>query len=257
MPKVTWTGHELVTGFTDFYQEVALIKEAIAVGRLSLLLDQNTHSAQDQAAQVSARLAELLQRQLLSMKADATREARRLYDMAHYAMAALADEIFILELQWDGQQYWTNYLLEYNLFKRRQSGSQFFELIDWLLRQRQNDSHLMELAAIYLLALQLGFKGQYRGSRGQITLAAYRRKLMHFINTRGFNSDQGLPMFPMAYQYTLCNRDDRRLAPLRPWLLTALGLGVLYLVLSSGVWIELTDPINALLNTWLSAPGDY
>lgn len=34
MPKVNWTGHELITGFTDFYQEVTLIKEAIALGRL-------------------------------------------------------------------------------------------------------------------------------------------------------------------------------------------------------------------------------
>ncbi|MED5523371.1 MAG: DotU family type IV/VI secretion system protein [Pseudomonadota bacterium] len=256
MPKVNWTGHELITGFTDFYQEVTLIKEAIALGRLPLLLGKtDADSPADLTALVSARLAEQLQHQLLTLKAEATTELRRVYDMAHYAMAALADEIFLLEIQWDGQQHWGDYLLEYNLFKRRQAGRQFFELIDWLLRQRQGHGQLMELATLYLLALQLGFKGEYRGHKGQTVLADYRRKLMLFITARNPNLGDNHPMFPMAYAYPLSSKDDRRLAPLRPWMLTALGLGVLYLALSSALWLKLTEPVNTLLNALLTTLG--
>lgn len=258
MRSVNWAGSKLVGYFAEFYQEVAQIKEAINFGRLAILLELDTEHAytgRDLASLVSGRLSQKLQRQLLDIKADATAAEQRVYDVAHYVMAVLADEIFILETDWAGQEHWVHYLLEYTLFKRRQAGSQFFELINQLLRLRHNASHEVDLAAIFLLALQLGFKGEFRGHDGQHALADYRKKLMRFINERRQPQDIDQAIFPMAYHYNLSQTTDQRLAPLKPWILTSLAVLIVYLIISSAIWFQLIGPVTDLLNTFLKNGG--
>jgi type VI secretion system protein ImpK len=233
----------LLARFSAFYEEVARIKLAILKGELvHLLQPDNPHAEMEphQKAERNAhRLLTVLDRQSRDVQAAATGAELDTYRHARYAMVALADEIFILELHWPGAEHWPEHLLEYTVERTRVAGRRFFTLVENLMGAGERTMLDADLAAVLLLAMQLGFQGMYRGPGGRQTRREYRARLYPLASGRKLGSVEARA-FPQAYDYTVVSdRDNTRIA-LAPWLRAAAYGAIGYLVLSSLVWLLLT-----------------
>jgi len=171
---------------------------------------------------------------------------------ARYAMAALADEVF-LNADWEGRSPWKGQLLEAHLFESRRAGEAIFERIDDLLARP--DPARNDLAYIYLMLLGLGFQGKYRDHPdGQSILAAYGRRLFVFLAHRQPELQETTHhLFPEAYERFPGGRTGPRLPHLRPWLLAFVLLLVIWLVVAHGVWEGVSAELADLLE---SAPTE-
>jgi len=165
---------------------------------------------------------------------------------AFYIMAAFADEVFI-NMEWEGQRTWPSNLIESALFRSHVAGEMFFEKLDQLLAAR--DPANKSLAAIYLNILSLGFQGKYRGQDDGGRLSEYRRKLFTFIFQQPADLEHEEKVaFPEAYVKTL-RTDKKKLTNPTLWL-GVLGLVLVgYLLISQGVWLLLTNKLNAEITT--------
>jgi type VI secretion system protein ImpK len=240
----------LIDYFAAFYEDVAEIKLAIHEGRLPAYLTRQGHppptDAMELAAMVSSRLKNRLQAQAREVRDSCTETQQKAHRLATYVMAALADEIFLLDehTRWEGRDSWLYYLLERALFRSGSAGRDFFTHLDLLLQSRLNDDLRADLASVFLIALQLGFQGQHRGDHGAASLASYRQRLLHYIRA----CRQPLPdqaAFQQAYDHLLAETTEHRLAPLASWY-RAGGIALAaYLVLSSIVWFAIVLPFTS------------
>jgi type VI secretion system protein ImpK len=237
----------LLAGFADYYQSVADSRRAIDEGRLGAMLSIGGETPPsepgDLAARLSARLAAALRQQekMVSRSNDPIEiEAHR---KTMYIMAAVTDEIFILDVDWSGRDAWIGVLLEYNLFQSRNAGNRFFEMADELLAEKDHDILKVDVAAVLLMALQLGFKGRYRGARSDVELDAVRGRLSRFIERR-----QGTPTAEIAFPQTMDGRmtdgTPQRIAPLSPWYTAAAVVLIVHVAVSSLVWLWLLEPFR-------------
>jgi type VI secretion system protein ImpK len=190
--------------------------------------------SRDPAQPVRTRLMGLLQAQVPESRRRGGAYGVGYYRDAQYAMAALADEIF-LTLDWPGRGDWRNHLLEYELFGSYTAGETVFERVDQLLRER--DPADGELAAVYLLALALGFRGKFRDADDGGRIESYRRQLFAFLfQSRPALDREDRRMFPEAYRHTLTRDAGERLPYLRRWLWLSAAIVLLFLVASALVW---------------------
>jgi len=239
----------LLSCFAEFYEEVASLKIAIGEGRLGAYLTCGDEAAPvrgaEQALRVSSRLAAILRNQARAVVAAGTSGEIKAYTMAQYVMAALADEIFILdpELAWGGREAWLDVLLEQRMFRTQDAGRRFFSFADQILRAPNRGALHLELAAVLLLALQLGFKGSHRGPLGEETLHDYRRQLYQCARRKG-GAGPALPAFPQAYQHCLAEAREQRYAPLTPWYAVGRVALLAYAVVSTLVWLALMHPFE-------------
>jgi type VI secretion system protein ImpK len=244
---------ELVARFADFYQEVAAIKRAQADGWLAAYL-AGEHSPQPStgaefAQRVSARLLGALRQQERGCVGEPSSEAGELERKALYLMAALADEILIFELEWPGRDAWLAVLLEQTMFGSSNAGSQFFTMAEQLMHDEPHSPLHVDLAAVFLLAMELGFKGRYRARQAQPLLDKIRSRLYQLVWNAGSDVGESKHAFSAAYGYALMGHRDERLAPVSPW--RNLGLyGLLgYLLLTTVAWIVLMHPFERYLNS--------
>ncbi|HEX8775469.1 MAG TPA: DotU family type IV/VI secretion system protein [Pyrinomonadaceae bacterium] len=185
-------------------------------------------------------LASLLQRQYEMARRYGGAYRAESYRKAQFVMVALADEIFLRE-DWKDKGIWVENLLESKIFDTHTAGEVFFENIDFILQGQDPDR---DLAAVYLMALSLGFKGKYYDrDRGQ--LATYRRRLFVHICGREPNlDDETRRLFPEAYYYNVREESQRKLSDPRKWLLV-LGLVVIvYTAATHAFWVEFTLDLN-------------
>lgn len=249
MSDPTQRRQALLERFAEFYQEIVRIKAAIRERRLAYYLsggrDAQTVNGNDLAAMVHHWLLGMLQEQRRQVTEQSTKAEASAYLVVQYLMAAHADELFIIELDWPGRGAWSQFLLERSLFRSATAGRDFFTRLNLLLKGRGRDPLQDELAAVFLMVLQLGFQGQYRGVRGQPVLRAYRAKLSQFAGSGGRYAE-GVPAFNQAYQYRLSEVRGQRLAPLRPWYNAGIALVLLYILVSSGVWLLSIQRLNTL-----------
>ncbi len=252
MPSRSDRGGALLARFAEFYEEVAQLKLAIREGRLPLYLAGESASketisvtAADLAALVSQRLKTRLQNQAKQVALIGTQAEIDSHAIARYAMAALADELFIIEIEWPGREFWQQYLLERALVGTSCAGCHFFEHLDELLDARIVGPLEEELGAVFLMSLRLGFQGQYRGNQGEQQLRHYNTRLIRLIG----NADAGHQVsFPQAYQHRLVGANDERMAPVSRWYrFAAVGLGV-YLLISTIVWVTMTNRLIDLIS---------
>ena len=249
----------LLACFADFYEEVARIKLAIRDGSLAAYLsgeldaggaelsaesEETSETPRESvptngiylASAVSQRLLSRLREQQRRIRECASDEETRLYRFAQYAMAAHADELFLLELDWLGRDYWHRHLLERKLFSTATSGRDYFVYCDRILAGPSQRALMVDLATVYLTAIQLGFKGQYRGESQRAKLAKYRRDLVHFIGCGQGDGETRLA-FPQSYRHLMIESEGARLRPLSRWYRWATLGGLLYLVVSSALWL--------------------
>ena len=241
----------LLAHFAEFYEEVARLKLAIREGQVPMYLAMGTVakdtaalSAGELAALVSQRLKARLQEQAKSVALVGTQAEIDSYHIAQYAMAALADELFIIETDWPGREAWQQYLLERQLMGSTCAGCAFFERLDELLSARAVGPLEEELAAVFLMSLRLGFQGEHRGTHGEPHLKRYNTRLIRFI---GNGSAAHQASFQEAYRHRLSGASDERMAPLSRWYrFGAIGLAV-YLIISTCVWVTMTDRFTSIL----------
>ncbi len=160
------------------------------------------------------------------------REQRRFREM-QYVMVAFTDEVF-LTLSWEGQEYWREHMLEERLFATHQAGTQLFANVDELLRQR--DPTRADVAAAFLLALSLGFRGRYHGTNGESEIERRRLQLFAFLFQRNPGLSDESRLYAQSYAQTLTGKPQSWLPALRPWLLGIVAVLGLYIVASHILW---------------------
>ena len=168
------------------------------------------------------------------------------YFEAQYVMAAFADDIFI-HLDWEGKRAWTSNLIESTLFQSHVAGELFFDKLDRLLRDR--DPADRSLAAIYLSAISLGFRGKYHGLNDHGKLRRYRHELFTFVFRQppDLTGDAKIA-FPDSYVSNLRKEKRRKLTNPRVWLAVLALVVIAYLAASHGVWLSLTSRLEHVNN---------
>ena len=238
----------LLARFAEFFEAVAGSKLAIAEGRLGAQLavgdELPSSDSGELAARLSAQLAGVLRTQEKEVSRSGTPAEIDAYRKAMYIMAAVTDEVFILELDWAGRDAWIDVLLEHKLFHSRNAGIRFFDMANALLDPHTPDPLQVDLAAVMVMALQLGFKGQYRGARDDSELHALRNRLFRLVEREhgGRAMDSA---FPQTLQQLQAGGTPERLAPLTPWYTGGIVLLIVYLVISSGMWLWLIEPFRS------------
>ncbi|HEY7392973.1 MAG TPA: DotU family type IV/VI secretion system protein [Bryobacteraceae bacterium] len=240
-----------VSEFQDFYSEVIRLRHLAENGAAfeDASLETSAGSSGEKEAQfISARLAELMDRQALFAGRSVGEIGYRLYREVQYVMAALADETF-LRLQiggkaWAGRDYWLHHLLETRLFDSHNAGEEIFSRVDRLLDQPERS--YTDIYAVYLMALSLGFRGKYWGVDDGGILLRYRARLFARVYRRQPELFSGHNrLFPEAYRHTLSEGAAKRLPAPSRWF-AALALAVLVWLGVTGVlWNHLTSDLEA------------
>ncbi len=100
-----------------------------------------------------------------------------------------------------------------------------------------------EVAAVYLRALALGFRGKFWGFDDGGQLASYRQELFAFIfqhyPTLGSNAH---PLFPDAYAHIITAERGTMLPQVWKWI-AALVVVAVWCGVASGVWQSITSDI--------------
>ncbi len=146
--------------FTEFTIELARQKRLVRTGRWALQIVSTVGDSEGGAKYTNPvwrSLEQLLRRQ--------EREARSfglesIYEKARYPMLALADQTFLVELKWAGQNDWNARCLEVEFTGRGIAGSEFFRRANELLER--SDPTDDEVCKIYFYCLKMGFRGQYQ-----------------------------------------------------------------------------------------------
>lgn len=170
-----------------------------------------------------------------------------LFREAHYIMVALADEIF-LNLAWMGAKEWRLSLLEGIFFQTQIAGELFFKKVDALFESR--DSARYELGQLYLMAISLGFQGQYRDINDLERLRWYHNQLYTFIchhPPRLFTNEQST-IFEQCYAHTLTELPGRGLPDLRMWGMCVGCVFFIYIFVSYVVWHRIASDMHHDLN---------
>ncbi|SOE00376.1 DotU family type IV/VI secretion system protein [Caenispirillum bisanense] len=181
------------------------------------------------------------------------------YREAQYAMVALADDVFLHELDWPGREQWREALLEQRIFNSRLAGDRIFERIDRLLAA--GDRRLLQLAAVYLCILSLGFRGRHRGPGGEAAVRGYAQRLFELLSGRepellGDFVTTTRPLVPAAYAHTVVGDISRRrrVHPRWPAIVAAVVVG--WLLVGQGVWMLTSSPTAEAADSVIRAAGE-
>lgn len=165
---------------------------------------------------------------------------------AQYAMAALADEIF-LTLPWHGCDLWAKQLLESQLFQSQSAGTLIFKKIDDLLSKY--DPSRKNLATVYFYVLALGFKGAYAEAEHQPILKNYEARLYAFIYGKNPSlQDYNLSkLAPDCYASTLQREAQPGLPDVRFWATVISGIVLVLLLVSYMIWYDTASELHTTL----------
>ena len=231
----------LLAQFHEFYREVVRQKALLAEHRRQAPVGPDPAAAAGEENLVQAvqnQLVKLLEEQVLASRRHGGEFAVNYYRKAQYVMAGLADDIF-LHIAWDGKEYWKANLLEFKFFGSHVAGERIFAQIEQIIKDR--DPAMVEIAAVYLLALSLGFQGKFHGQQDGDSVVAYRRQLFSFIFQRYPEMEaEGRQLFAQAYDSTLDQGEGKRLPYIKRWAVLIGIIIVLFLAVSHGIWQHAT-----------------
>ena len=223
----TWSGSEKITSLAVRGTIDTTLEPSPEQSKLALLVWQN--------------LIALFRRNAVQILRVAGKPTDNYFE-AQYVMAAFADDVFI-HLDWEGKRAWTSNLLEAALFQSHVAGEMFFDKLDRLLRDR--DPADKSLAAVYLTALSLGFRGKYHGLNDHGKLRRYRQELFAFVfrHPQDLKGDNKIA-FPDSYVKNLRKEKKRKLVNPRVWLMVLGFVVATYFVVSHGMWMSLTSRLE-------------
>lgn len=204
------------------------------------------------AGMVSEALARWIEQQALTTERLYGSYGAGVFREVMYVMAALADEVFLHLVVWDGRQTWRQHMLEARLFNSEIAGEMFFQKLDRILSSQ--DTHLTELAAIYYLALALGFRGQYRGVDDGGRIANYRLRLFQLVMRRNPQLMGGnTPLFEESYTRTALEGPSRRFPEFRSWLIVGAAVLAGYVLVSHLLWDNAVHPVREIVTRGFEA----
>lgn len=224
----------------DFYRQIVLVKRALEEKDLefevaSHLGKSDTPTDKDMAEVISARLQRWIEKKRKAAHKVLTEKEYSRINETLFVAAALADEIFILEIDWKGKDHWESVLLEESVFQTCFAGERFYQGVAALLKERVLDHQQKSLLAVYFLSMRLGFSGRYRGD--EKTLNYIRKKL--FKRMSGSFDDVDTLVCPQAYEYLFESVQEYRLAPLTRWKKIMAQTLLAYVFISWLAWMSL------------------
>ncbi len=196
------------------------------------------------ANHIALELMEILEEQTFQASHHGGDYALSLIQEAHYAMVALADEIF-LQMEWAGRRFWEKNILETRMFHTHVAGEKLFEQIEEFLRIR--DPAKVEMAIIYLCILGLGFRGRYQGKEDEGRIDYYKKQLYVFITHQQpmlFEKPERR-LFEDAYEPTLEDGVIQLMPNARLWYVALLITVILYLAITYTFWYKATHEIKS------------
>jgi len=240
----------LLEKFQNFYTEVIRLKQQARVGVLAVAVaagsegNSTTSASVDQSAiEIWNAVAEYLDREKLQVARAGTSMMTDAYLELLYVMAAVADEVFV-HLEWEGQQYWLDHLVEVRFFRSRIAGERIFRNIHSVLARQ--DPAAEELAAVYLTALALGFRGQYWGGDTTEIVRCRLDLLQYLARSNPKLIEDPKRFFPDAYRYTIQEGIAAQLPSPATWWYVAAGVVLVWLIISTIAWLALTGRIRNL-----------
>lgn len=195
---------------------------------------------------------EYLQRQLILQIEGYDRQATRIggnfleaYGDARYAIVALADELLINE-PWQYRQWWQHNLLEEAVHGTYVAGEEFFRRAERILTERRTMEY-REVARVYLLCMQLGFRGQYRGARSNGAIEHLSARLYEYITDQPYLAGTvTTSLSDIENSYVFSSETVRYFAPsYRRYLILAALIGGWVLV-SLVLWFTMTVPLRRI-----------
>src|SRR6185437_3511703 len=248
LPAGEGVEHSLLAQLRQFYRELMRVKYALHGGVKALAGGEGDEHPQDPVVLVHHHLRAYLERLYVGGTRVGGVYSPELYREAQYLMAALADEVLLYMTEWAGRAQWKDNLIEVALFQTRIAGERVFDHIDALIAR--GTAANPDLAAAYLVALSLGFRGKYRAIRDQRALRQYRRALRQIIERHApLRLDSDLPIFGDAYAHPLDESRPVRLPHLRPWLIAIAVALVAYLGVQHLVWVRGTSDVERVLHS--------
>jgi type VI secretion system protein ImpK len=238
--------------FREFYGQVIRLRRGVLANPWGIAAEGSSPERDDQLRQAAAqRLSDLL---LVTLERQAMEAGRRqgeygaaFFREALYVMATLADEVF-LQLEWQGQPAWMANLLETRLFGTHVGGEELFRRLDVILREQ--DAVKRPLAAVYLMALSLGFQGRWRGIDAADLLADYRRRTFAFVFPGHRSVARGeRRLFPDAYESTVTAGSPVRRPRARRWVIGAAAAFLVYLGVTDRVFVAHTARSRAFADS--------
>ena len=221
----------------NFYRQIVLIKQSLEQHDLEDEVAQHLKinrppTEEEMAEVISSRLQRWIEKKRTISRKVMTEKDYERVDETLYVAAALADELFILEIDWPGRRFWHSVLLEERVFQSCYAGEQFYLGIASLLNKRILDEQERSLLAVYFLALRLGFSGRYRDNPKKLHYV--RQQLFKRINN-GAADDQGV-VCSQPYNHQFASLQEQRLAPLTRWKRTVVQASLAYIVVAWLVW---------------------
>lgn len=240
----------LAQNFAEFYREL-LIQKEIALRTLD---PDNYPDSQKGTSLEQQSVTESIQHKLRSLfekfSLDAQNQigefAASHFQEALYVMVSLADEVF-LSFAWLGQKYWESNLLESQFFHTQVAGELVYKKLDALIES--NDPMRNDLAIIYLMALALGFKGQYRGENDDGKLIWYRHQLYALATRRHpvlFHPGKD-HLIESCYDHTIATDPGRGLPDLRTWFISFGTVLLVYMFISSVLWYKVVRDLDTTI----------
>src|SRR6185295_12371041 len=217
--------------FRAFWKEVEVLRAAALAPAMA---PQELTGASTALTHVPTVTRERLLVFLKGQQADLARWASgavlQYYRQAQYVMIAAADEVFV-ELPWSGAAHWRANLLETEQFGTRCAGQAIFDRIDAILERA--DPKDIELAAVYLTALALGFRGRYGDQHDGGAIDRYKRLLYQFIFSKRPDLDDPFrKLLPQCYDATITTGTGKKLRSPRVWWWAAAAVVVVWLAVA-------------------------
>lgn len=240
----------LMQNFQEFYREVLIQKEKAlrTIESANLTLEGEGHKVEFEQLtdRIQAKFRQLFERFSLSAQNQLGEFAISHFQEALYVMASLVDEVF-LAFSWPGQARWEDHLLEAQIFHTQVAGEQFYKKLDGLIEA--NDPIRNDLAIIYLMALSLGFRGQYRGENDSGKIAWYRDQLYALVNRHGVTlyHPGRERLIPALYEYNVTATPGKGLPDLRTWFMAFGTLFLIYLFVASMVWYNIVRDLDGVI----------
>lgn len=104
--------------------------------------------------------------------------------LASYAIAALIDELLIVDIPWEGRTWWENHAVEVELFGTRRRATEFYDRAAKAATFPERDAH-----SVFVGAVVMGFRGILRDKPE--ALEAWLRS-----NGQSLKLGQSLPVIP-------------------------------------------------------------
>jgi len=83
--------------------------------------------------------------------------AAEAWSLASYALAAVVDELLIVDVSWPGQAWWENHAMEVELFGSRRRATEFFSKAEKAATLPDGDA-----LQVFVAAVIIGFQGSFR-----------------------------------------------------------------------------------------------